>query len=292
MTLSTTRLWDEYIIASSVRGAVQALQYYGDQARLIAGGTDLILLLEQAHQTLPAVIDLSQIPELREVYADADEIVIGAGVTFGELQASPLIAAHAPSLQQAAVTVGSIQIRAVATLVGNIVNASPAADGVPPLLTLDARVVIAGPGGTERQTALEHFARGPRQVDLAFGEMVTQVRFPKYGQASRGVFLKVGLRRAMAIATVNAAVRLEMADHRVTAARIVLGSVAPTVVRAGEAEQFLMGESLSEAVIAQAGQAARRAARPINDFRASAAYRLQMVDNLVQQGLRLLSDSL
>jgi len=289
MTISTTHLWDEYVLARSVQEALQALRFYGERAALIAGGTDLILVLEQTHKVLPAVIDISTIPELHEVYSDGNEIVIGAGVTFGDLLSSPLIVTYAPSLQQAAVTVGSVQIRQVATLAGNIVNASPAADGVPPLITLDARLMIAGPDGRERQVALEQFALGPRRVDLAFGEMVTHVRFPVPGPASRMVFLKVGLRRAMAIATVNVALNLQIVDQRVTAARIALGAVAPTVVRAREAEQLLVGGTLSKAAIRQAGQAARCSTRPIDDFRASAAYRLQIADNLVQEGLRRLS---
>jgi CO/xanthine dehydrogenase FAD-binding subunit len=289
MTISTTHLWDQYVVARSVQEALQALRFYGERAALIAGGTDLILLLEQTHQVLPAVIDISAIPELGEMYSDGNEIVIGAGVTFGDLLSSPLIATHAPSLQQAAVTVGSMQIRQVATLVGNIVNASPAADSVPPLVTLDARVVVVGTDGTERQVALEQFVLGPRRVNLAFGEMVTHVRFPVPGPACRMVFLKVGLRRAMAIATVNVALNLETVDQGVTAARIALGAVAPTVVRAREAAQFLVGTTLSEAAIRQAGRAAQCSAQPIDDFRASAAYRLQIADNLVQEGLRLLS---
>ena len=291
MTISTTRLWEKYVAARSVQEALQALQFCGERAALIAGGTDLVLLLEQTHQTLPAVIEISAIPELREVYSDGNEIVIGAGVTFGDLLSSSLIATVAPSLRQAAVTVGSFQIRNVATLVGNIVNASPAADGVPPLFTLDARVAIAGPNGTQRQVALEHFTLGPRRVNLGFGEMVTHVRFPVPGPASRMVFLKVGLRRAMAIATVNVALRLEIVDQRVTAARIALGAVAPTVVRAREAEHLLTGDILSEGAIAQAGKAAGRSTSPIDDFRASAAYRRQIADTLVQEGLRILSST-
>jgi carbon-monoxide dehydrogenase medium subunit len=289
MTISTAHLWDEYVVAGSVSGALEALRFYGERACFIAGGTDLLLLLEQTHTTLRAVVDISTIPELREIYSDGNEIVIGAGVTFGDLLASPLVVTCAPSLHQAALTVGSTQIRSVATLVGNIVNASPAADGVPPLYTLDAKVVIAGPDGTERQAALEQFILGPRRVDLVFGELVTHVRFPAYGPASRMVFLKVGLRRAMAIATVNAAFRLEMDGQRVTAARIAFGAVAPTVVRAREAEQLLVGETLSDAAISQAGQAAQRSAHPIDDFRASAAYRLLIVDHLAREGLRILS---
>ena len=128
MTISTTHLWDEYVVAGTVSEALEALRFYGERAHIIAGGTDLLLLLEQTHTILPAVIDIATIPELREIYPDGNEIVIGAGVTFGNLLSSPLIATCAPSLQQAAITVGSTQIRNVATLVGNIVNASPAAD--------------------------------------------------------------------------------------------------------------------------------------------------------------------
>lgn len=289
MSLSSAHLWDEYIVAGSVEAALQALQHYGPQARLIAGGTDLILLLEQARQPVPAAIDVSRIPDLRQVFVDGDEIVIGAAVTFSDLAASPLIAAHAPALQQAALTVGSIQIRNVATLAGNLVNASPAADGAPPLLTLDACVVIAGPEGAQRRVPLEQFVLGPRSVDLAHGEMVTQVRFPLCRQPERAVFLKVGLRRAMIIATVNVALRLEIDSDRVTAAYLALGAVAPTAVRALDAERSLIGNKLSEDVIKGAGQLASRSARPIDDFRASARYRVQIVDSLVQKGLRSLA---
>jgi CO/xanthine dehydrogenase FAD-binding subunit len=289
MTVSTPHLWDAYVMAGSVREALQAVEHYGEGACLMAGGTDLILLLEQAQRAVPAVIDISQIADLREVYLDGDEVVVGAAVTFSDVLASPLFKVHAPSLRQAALTVGSIQVRNVATLVGNVVNASPAADGVPPLLTLGARVVIAGPGGAERQVPLERFLRGPRCVALEFGEMVTHLRFPAPRQPDGAIFLKVSLRRTMAIAVVNVALRLEVDGAHVLAARIALGSVAPTVVRAREAESLLTDETLSGGVIAQAGQAAQRAAHPIDDFRASAAYRLRVVDTLVQRGLRSLA---
>ncbi len=281
-------MWKTYHMPPTLEQACSLLGEYGEEARIIAGGTDLVLALQDRKVPLAAVIDITRIPDLRMIEVRGDRIVIGAGVTFSHVLQSELLAHDAPHLLQAARTIAGRQIRNVATVVGNIVNASPAADSAPVLSTLQAMIHISDSAGQARTTPLQAFLQDVRKVDLAPGEMVTAISFRRPGDHWRMAFRKVGLRRSMAIAVVNAAVMLKVEGGQIREARIALGSVAPTVVRAEEAEAELKGLTEAGALASDAPRLARKAATPIDDFRASAAYRLAVVAALVRSQLRTL----
>ena len=278
------RLWSEYLIPSTVQEALDALLRYKGQARIIAGGTDLIIRLKQERCFVPAVVDVGAIEGLKSISLHGGEVVIGAAVTCAEALGSPVLRERAPHLVEAIGALASAQIRNLATLVGNVVNASPAGDTIPPLLTLEARVVIQGPSG-RREQRLEEFLLGPGQITLAPVELVTHLRFPLPASGHLCAFEKLGLRRAMSIAVNNAVVMLWFDDARVTEARIALGAIAPTVVRARQAEGFLLDRELDGAVITQAGALAKAATCPIDDIRGSAEYRAEMASALVRRAL-------
>ena len=271
--------WDIYETPQTVEEALDRLAEYREEAAIIAGGTDLIVDLDQNdgfHQTL---IDVSHISGLGQINTMGDEVSIGANVTLSDILHAPAIRDLCPYLVGAIETIGSVQIRNIATLVGNIANASPAADGVLPLLALDSYLVLKSHRG-ERQVPLRTFFTGPGQTVSKPDELITEVRFEKPGSNSAGAFEKIGFRHAMAIAIVNAAAFVALEEGRVVEARIALGSVAPTPVLASDAEQFLLRTSLQERDVKRASELVQRACSPIDDVRSGAEYRKKMVKTL------------
>ncbi|HZQ98419.1 MAG TPA: FAD binding domain-containing protein, partial [Chloroflexota bacterium] len=230
------------------------------------------------------VVDLSALADLKYVREVEGELRLGALATHNDVLASAACRERAAPLVDACWEVGAPQIRTRATVVGNLVTASPANDTIPALMALDARLVVASTAG-ERTLPLADFYPAFRQTALRPGEIVREVRFAALGPAWRGAFVKLGLRRAQAISVLNAAVVLRLDGDVVAEARVALGCVAPTVVRAPAAEAFLRGKPLDAAVRARAGELAREAARPIDDVRGSAAYRREMVPVVVAEAL-------
>ena len=283
------KLWNEYFFPTTTSEAVSLLSRYGNRARIIAGGTDLILdLTEKRIAPLQALIDITRIPYLGCIDIQDGRVAIGAAVTFSQLLKSIELRRSTPFLLDAVQTIGGRQIRNLGTLVGNIINASPAADGLPPLYALDAELHILAENGLERQVPIANFIQNVRKVDLHPGEMVTAVSFPVPTRDWRMTFRKVGLRRSMAIALTNIAVMVRVKEDTVTDARIALGAIAPTVLRMKEAERSLIDLPVSAALKSEAPRLSRQAARPIDDFRASASYRRKLVENLVRNQLTLL----
>lgn len=282
-------MWDAYHFPESVTEALDLLAAYDGGARVIAGGTDLVLELERNPGQVRALVDISRLRRLQQIEYDekTERITIAAGVSFSQILRSPLLARAAPHLLEAAETIAGWQIRNVATLCGNVVNASPAADAVPPLYTLEAAVHVAS-AEQERIVPIEAFVRGVRCVDLQQGEMVTAISFPRPAADWRNSFRKVGLRRSMAIAVVGVAMMILVREHKIADVRIALGSVAPTVVRASEAEEALCGLSPEDALVSDAARQVQAAVSPIDDFRASAAYRRQVTSRLVAEQLQQL----
>ena len=272
----------EYRHATSLAQATTLLAENPD-ARPLAGGTDLLVDMRERRQAPKLLVDISELPDLRGVAAADGGIRIGGGTTVGELLAAPLVAARAPALCLAAHEFADFLTRNKATLGGNLANASPGADLVVPLLALDARVVLAGPGG-ERTLALDAFLLGPRRTALQAGELVRALVVPVAG--ARQSFYKLGLKRGGAIAVVSVATRIELdASGRCAAAAIALGAGAPRPFRATEAEASLRGEPLAPERIARAADLAAAAARPITDVRGGEDYRRAMVRALVWRGL-------
>ena len=279
-------MWQEYINATSIEQVLSLLAADKNQARIIAGGTDLVLEMRQDfHPEIKTLIDISRVESLDKISLDEDGFIhIGAGVTHNQCVDSMVIREGALPLAMASWEVGAPQIRNTGTIVGNLVTASPANDTIVPLVALNAELKIRSLKG-ERQVALSDFYTGVRKHVLQPDEMVTEIIVPGMGPDQRGEYLKLGLRKAQAISLVNMAVLLGLDEGKITSASITLGAVAPTIIHASAAEEFLVGKALSDSVIDQAADLARQAARPIDDIRSSADYRQEITRVLVKRGL-------
>lgn len=279
-------LYKRYLRAQSLAEAVEMLKHAeGGRARLLAGGTDLMLQLHERILSADTVIDISRVPELCGVWVEDGEICIGAATTFAEIARSSLVHQHASLLAQAARQIGAAQIQNMATIGGNIGNASPAADALPCLYALEAQVVVCGLNG-ERRIPIEDFQLGYRKLDLLPGELIRTIRFRIPQDGTRTAFYKYGLRKSQAIAVVNAAAVLHLRDGQIDFARIALGAVAPTTIRSRRAEAALIGQPPTEDTFHRAGDAARSDASPISDVRGSAAFRRYLIAVSVIKALR------
>lgn len=283
-------MWKSYYNAVSVEDVLRTLAQHGERARIVAGGTDLILELERGVRPgVEVLIDVSRIPHLDEISLDENGwIHLGATVTHNQCVDSKLIVEHGFPLARAAVEVGAPQIRNRGSIAGNLITASPANDTIPALMALGAKVRLASVQG-EREVSLEEFYTGVRKTVMRSDEMLVEIIFPALSKEWCGTFYKLGLRRAQAISVVNSAVLLKLEGGVVKEARITLGAVTPVIVHAEEAEKFLLGRQLDEETMASASELAQKAARPIDDVRASKEYRLEMVRVCVLRCLRALS---
>jgi carbon-monoxide dehydrogenase medium subunit len=235
------------------------------------------------------LVDLTRLPGLDQITLGSDgRIRIGALVTHNQVVASELCVARALPLAQACLEVGAPQIRNRATLAGNLVTASPANDTITPLVALNATLTLQSVRGL-RVVPLTEFYTGVRRTVLAPDELLTSITLMPLDEGERGIYLKLGLRRAQAISVVNVAAVLHLDGPRVLEASVALGCVAPTIVRAGAAERYLSGRALDAAAVAEAAALAASAARPIDDLRGSADYRRGMVRSLVGRALEALA---
>ncbi len=284
-----TRLWSRYYSPSTLDEVLAILAQEGRNARIIAGGTDLVIELDRGVRQLGAIIDITRISGLNRIQQADGRIHLGPLVTHNHVVASGLCVAQAFPLARAAWEVGAPQIRNRGTVAGNLITASPANDTITPLMALDACVTLASVRG-RRDVRLSEFYTGVRRTVMADDEMLTDIHFAALAPNQRGVFIKQGLRRAQAISVVNIAVVLTFDGDVVSDARITLGSVAPTIVRALDAEAALKGHRLDDAVIVAAAEAAKQAARPIDDVRSPAVYRRHLVGVLTARALRRLRD--
>ncbi|MCY3867448.1 MAG: FAD binding domain-containing protein [Chloroflexi bacterium] len=283
-------MWKAYHSVSAIDEALALLNDQGGAARIVAGGTDLIIEMERGqHPQLETLIDITRVADLDRIALRDGRIVLGPLVTHNHVVASELIRQRALPLAQASWEVGAPQIRNRATVAGNLITASPANDTITPLIALEAEVTLTSAAG-ERAMKLADFYRCFRQTVLRPDELLREIRIPPMGDDQRGLFLKLGLRRAQAISVVDAAVIVRLdSQGRVSDARIALGSVAATIVRAPAAEAYLNGKCLTEETVAEAGRLASAAVRPIDDVRGSAEYRAEMVKILVARALRQLA---
>ncbi|NDJ77660.1 MAG: 2Fe-2S iron-sulfur cluster binding domain-containing protein [Chloroflexi bacterium] len=265
------------------------LDQYGSRARIIAGATDLILELERGQRPgVDTLIDITRVPDLDQITVRGDSIRLGPLVTHNHVVGHRTLIDRALPLAQAAWTVGAPQIRNRGTVAGNVITASPANDTITPLWALGAHVTLTSLRG-ERTLDFPSFYQGVRQTAMSPDEILTAITFPTLAVHERGIFLKLGLRKAQAISVVNAVVILGFDGDTITGATITLGSVAPTIVRVPVVEQYLLGRALTDDVIREAARLAAAAPTPIDDVRGSVAYRVEMVRVLVARALRALA---
>lgn len=276
----------DYFSPGELEEATRILADYGPEGRALAGGTDLLIRLKRRQWQVRGVVSLKRIATLRHLSLNG-ELRLGARVTLNDLIRSPLILEHFPVLAETAGTMAGVQVRSLATVGGNICNASPAADMAPPLIALDARVVIVGRDG-ERVVPLDEFFIGPGKSVLTPGELVRELAVP-HDDSTRVAYTKLEHREAMDIAIAGVGVSIKTEAQYCKDVRIVLGAVAPTPLRARQAEDFLRGSELTEENIREAARIAAREAKPIDDVRGSAWYRREMVEVLTRRilmGLR------
>lgn len=277
----------EFVRPDSLDEAIAIMAGAPGEWTPIAGGTDLLVRARDGHG--PArLLDLGRIAELSGIRVGDGVLRVGALVTHSELASDPLVRRHALALAEAAAAVGSPAIRNRGTIGGNLANASPAGDTIPPLVALDASVVLAGPGG-RRTVRAEGLATGPGRTVLAPGELIVAVLVPIETQGRASAFRRLGTRAALAIAKVSVAVAAAVGPGGVLSrVRVALGAVAPTVVRSPAAEAVLEGRVPDGAVLDAAAAAACKDARPISDIRSNETYRREMCGVLLRRAVSAL----
>ena len=280
-------VWDVFVTATSVADALHQLENLRGEGQIIAGGTDLVLQTQRGLCPSRAMVDVSRIPGLDCIEARGQFVVIGATATHARIAGSSVIRSQAPLLAQACGSVGGPQIRNVGTLVGNVVNALPAADGAVALFALDAEVEVTDANGRRWLPIAELYEDvGVCRVNPCV-EMVTALRFRPPAARFGSDFQRLARRRALVLPIVNVGAVVRVHNDRFIEARIAVGPVAPTPYRATDAEQLLIGRPVSDDLIARAAAAAASAARPRPSLlRGSSEYRIAMVEVLVRRALK------
>ena len=278
----------DYATARSVDEAVSLLAKYGDQARPLAGGTDIIVAVREGRRKVAMLVDIKSIPEVNQLSFDmAQGLTIGAAVPCYRIYDDQEIAAAYPGLIDAFSLIGGTAIQGRASVGGNLCNASPAADTIPALIAHEATCVIAGPNG-RREMPVEQFCTGPGRTALQNGEFLVALRMPPPRPNSGGQYLRFIPRNEMDIAVVGVGARVVLNQDQTSfvSARIALGAVAPTPLFVEAAGAVLAGKPVSDDIIQQAAEAAQAAARPIDDMRGTAQYRKHLVGVLTRRALR------
>jgi carbon-monoxide dehydrogenase medium subunit len=288
-------MWLEYINVNTLDQALDILSERGDRARIVAGATDLMLEVERGIRTsIETLVDITRVPGLDQIQLDEDGLIhLGSLVTHNHCVASKLIKEKAYPLAQAAWEVGSPQIRNRGTIAGNLITASPANDTITPLMALGALVTLRSSTG-ERIVPLRRFYLGVRETIMQPDEIMVDISFPAMNVNQSGTFIKLALRQAQAISLVNIAVVLTFSDgkdelpgdKKIEQAAITLGAVAPTIIHAEEAEEYLKGRTLDGNTIEQAALLAEETSQPIDDVRSSGDYRREMVRICTLRALR------
>lgn len=279
-------MWDDYLFPSSVDEALEMLDAHGGEARIIAGGTDLALQSQRGQNPARVMVDITRIPGLDQIEEWGGHVHIGAQVTHAQVAASPLVRARGMVLAEACGSVGGPQIRNVGTLVGNVMNALPAADGAIALSSLGAEAEVAERGGRRWIPVGDLYAGVGRSTVDSCQAMVTQVRFRALRGDDGSAFERLAKRKALILPILNTGVVLRMDKGSVREAGIAIGPVATTPFVATEAAEFLVGRAPDGAAVAEAARLAAQAAQPrYSLLRGSAEYRKAMVEVLVRRAL-------
>jgi carbon-monoxide dehydrogenase medium subunit len=281
----------EYLRPKSMDEAISLSQRYREKARYIAGGTDVIVKIKDRQIRPEYLISLRGIPGFDQITYQEGELRIGALATHRALELSAVVRKHFPILTDAVGNIGSVQIRNVATLGGNIVNAVPSADGGTPLIALGAKIRLVGPKG-ERTMALEDFFTGPGQTVLQQGEILREFIVPRLPPRTGGAYWKHMRRAAMELPILGVSVLLSLAEDMQTCveARIGLGVMAPTPMRARNAEAVLKGKKLNADILEKAGKVAASESKPRDTARGEAWYRREMVEVLIPRLAKIAID--
>jgi CO/xanthine dehydrogenase FAD-binding subunit len=275
-----------YLEARTIEEAVSLLIRYQGRAKVIAGGTDLLNQIRLKMIKPEYGVDIGYIPDLDYIkYDSGGQLSIGPLTTIRGIEMSTEIQRSHPVVSQAASLIGSMAIRNMGTIGGNLCHASPSAETAPSLIGLGTRVKVVGPDG-ERTVELEKFFTGPGQTVLQTGELMAEIQIPPMLPDSRGVYLKHSMRGTVNPAIVGVAAIVEMDGERCKEINLVLGAVASTPIRAKRAEEILRGKEIDDALIEKAAQAASDESRPISDVRASGDYRKEMVKVFTRYALR------
>lgn len=285
-------MWKTYHMPETVEQVINLLSHANSQTKIIAGGTDLMVEIRDGKwPALEDVIDISRVRGLDAIYQDDAGLVhVQANVTHNDVLRSELIRKVASPLYQACYRVSSPQLRNRATVVGNLVTASPANDTITPLMAMDASLVLVSSRGS-RQVRLNDFYTGLRKTVRQPDELVQEIVFAPLKSSERGSFIKQALRRTQAISTLNCCVLLELEDDNVMKAVVTMGSVAPTVIHATGAEDFLRGNRLTTETALRAAELAALDTRPITDLRGGSDYRQYMMQVIVQDALNELMEN-
>jgi CO/xanthine dehydrogenase FAD-binding subunit len=278
----------QYAAPESIREAAALLGEFGARARVLAGGTDLIVQVREYVREIDVMVDGKQIPELMELSFDPEKgLTLGAAVPCYQIYSDPTVVRYYPGLIDAVSLIGGTAIQGRASVGGNLCNSGPAADSIPPLIVLSATARIAGPGG-ERSVPVEEFCTGPGRNVLQNNEFLVSLQLPPPRPHSGARYLRFIPRNEMDIAEVGAgaSVVLNPASDRFVSARIALGAVAPTPLFVADAGKALAGQPVTEEAIGAAAAIAQAAARPITDMRGTAEHRRHLVGVLTRRALR------
>jgi len=277
----------QFSAPTSVEAAVKHLEEAGSGARILAGGTDLLVQLRAGHVHPHVIIDIKKIPELKQVEAQSGGFRIGAAVAGAELSEHDEVKNQWPGVVEALDLIGSTQIQGRASLGGNLCNASPAADSVPAMIAAGATCTIAGPGG-QREARVEDIVTGPGQTSLAAGEFVVSFFLPARPPHSGDAYLRFIPRTEMDIAVVGAGISLTLDDGGTcVAARLALGAVAPRPLLVEAGAEALIGTTVDDAALARLSAAASAACNPIDDKRGTVEYRTKVAGVLARRAAKI-----
>lgn len=275
-----------YLTPRTLDEAISLHESHGERAKYIAGGTDVLIKIEEQRISPDYLVSLKHIlgQDRPLLNRETGELYIGAFVTHRMIEQSPIIQARYPILYDAVSNIGSVQVRNVATIGGNLVNAVPSADGAAPLIALDARVHVHGPKG-ERSMDLVRFFLGPGQCDLERSEILTEIVVPPPLPRTGCAYIKFGRRAAMELPLLGVGVLISLDEDykQCVKARVALGVAAPTPIRALEAEKYLEGKPVTDKTLEEAGRIAAKESRVRDSIRGVAWYRREMVGVLVRR---------